>query len=73
MKLKNSIYYIPYQQLIKANISFADFAKRKPYYNEMAFLFEKASSGNLYTRQEANFASSTKILGKTLKINFLNL
>ena len=55
MKLKNSIYYIPYQQLIKANISFADFAKKKPYYNEMAFLFEKASSRNLYTEQEAGF------------------
>lgn len=55
MKLKNSIYYTPYQRLIKANISFADFAKKKPYYNEMAFLFEKASSRNLYTKQEASF------------------
>lgn len=55
MKLKNSIYYTPYRNLIKTNVSFADFAKKKPYYNEMAFLFEKASSRNTYTKQEANF------------------
>ncbi len=58
MNLKNSIYYIPYKRLIKANISFADFAKKKPYYNEMAFLFEKASSRNLYTAKEAAFIAN---------------
>ncbi|MFY9457738.1 MAG: class I SAM-dependent methyltransferase, partial [Candidatus Spechtbacterales bacterium] len=53
--VKNIVYFKPYKFLEKAGISFADFARKKPYYNESAFLFEKGSSRSPYTRKEADF------------------
>jgi len=55
MKLRNSIYYTPYKILEKKKISFADFAQKKNYYNQLAFLFEEASTRNIYTKQEVEF------------------
>ena len=54
-KLKDSFYYQPYQLLEKRKTSFADFSKGKNYYNQLAFLFEEASSRNHHTEKETDF------------------
>ena len=55
---QNCVYYIPYKTLEEQGISFADFALSKSYYNELAFLFEDASSRNPYTKKEADFVQA---------------
>ena len=55
MKLRDSHYYVPYHILEKGGKSFADFSKGKNYYNQLAFLFEIASSRNLHTNEEVQF------------------
>lgn len=55
MKLKNSFYYFSYKDLEKRGVSFADVAKKKNYYNQLGFLFEKACRNNPKTRTEALF------------------
>ena len=55
MKLKNSNYYLPYQTLEDQDYSFADFSKGKNYYNQLAFIFELASSHNSQTEREVDF------------------
>lgn len=52
---KNIVYYTPYQLLEASDISFADFAKKKPYYHELAPFFEKLSSRDSHTVKEADF------------------
>jgi 2-polyprenyl-3-methyl-5-hydroxy-6-metoxy-1,4-benzoquinol methylase len=55
MKLRNSIYFTPYDILEKNKISFADFAKKKNYYNQLAFLFESISARKIHTKKEIDF------------------
>lgn len=68
MKLKDSFYYTPYQDIERKKDSFADYSKQKNYYNQLAFLFEDASSRSPHTQKEVEFL--LQISKKNLGANF---
>jgi SAM-dependent methyltransferase len=58
MNIKNSIYYKPYRQLEAENVSFADYAKRKSIYTQLAPLFDATNIREPETSHEADFLVS---------------
>jgi len=73
MKLKDSFYYQPYQNLLKKGVSFADYSKKKNYYNQLAFLFEAACSREPYTKREAVFVYKVAKLYRKSPRTFLDI
>jgi len=54
-KIQGGIYYTPYQDLERQKTSFADWAKGKPYYNELAPFFERLCPRTPQTDREVQF------------------
>jgi len=55
MKIKNAIYYTPYQKLEAEGISFSDYSKGKSYYTQLAPLFDAMNPHRSRTALEADF------------------
>lgn len=55
MKTRN--YYPNIKKIIEKNTSFANLAKNKVYYSELAEIYEAASSRNKHTKKETRFLS----------------
>lgn len=58
MNIRNSIYYKPYWQLEAENVSFADYAKRKSLYTQLAPLFDATNVRKPETAHEVDFLVS---------------
>ena len=57
-QFENKVNYTPYHLLERSNISFADWAKDKHYYNGLSFLFEETCPRSILTHQEVDFLVS---------------
>lgn len=58
MNIVSSIYYTPYEKLLKNGISFSDYSKGKNYYTQLAPLFDAMNSREEYTKSEVDFLIS---------------
>lgn len=73
MNIINSIYYTPYSNLLKNGISFADYAKGKNYYTQLAPLFDAMNSREASTHKEVDFLITVSEMNVKGELDFLDI
>jgi 2-polyprenyl-3-methyl-5-hydroxy-6-metoxy-1,4-benzoquinol methylase len=74
MNIINSIYYVPYLELLKSDTSFSDYAKGKSYYTQLAPLFDAMNPREEFTKKEVDFLIDAASSHADIKIeSFLDI